>query len=182
MKKRGFEVVSRYQQEDIRLPQRQTRAAAGYDLEAAEDFVVPTIWRQPLAQVLGSYLHSALKRENFFEQAQKVLQPVLVPTGLKVYMPSQEVLLLVSRSSGPLKRGLVMPNAVGVIDADYYNNPHNEGEIFVQMLNFFPRDRVIHKGERICQGIFVNYLVTDQELKEAQAPERQGGFGSSGLF
>ena len=75
-----------------------------------------------------------------------------------------------------------MPNAVGVIDADYYNNPHNEGEIFVQMLNFFPRDRVIHKGERICQGIFVNYLVTDQELKEAQAPERQGGFGSSGLF
>ena len=106
------------------------------------------------------------------------LKPVLVPTGIKVFLPSDEVLLLVSRSSGPLKRGLVIPNSVGVIDADYYNNPNNEGEIFVQMLNFFSQDYWIHKGERICQGIFTKYLTTTDDVQNTI--KRNGGFGSSG--
>lgn len=160
MEKRGFEIVSRYYNQRIHLPQRQTKFAAGYDLQAAEDFLVPSIW------------HSGTL------STQSAFKPVLVPTGIKVLLPSDEVFLLVSRSSGPLKRGLVIPNSVGVIDADYYNNPSNEGEIFVQMLNFFPQDYWIRKGERICQGIFTKYLITTDDSQNTT--ERNGGFGSSG--
>lgn len=45
MKTRGFEVVSKYQDKGINLPRRQTLASAGYDIEAAEDIVIPSIWR-----------------------------------------------------------------------------------------------------------------------------------------
>jgi len=76
-----------------------------------------------------------------------------------------------------LKHQLVLPNGVGVIDADYYNNEKNEGEIFVQLLNFGLRDVVIKKGQRIAQGIFMPYLRVDDE--QAPQQERIGGFGSS---
>lgn len=175
MKKRGFQVVSKYKDQNINLPKRQTKLAAGYDLEAATDFVVPSIWKLKLINFFKKLVN---KSGSDVKAAQEVLKPVLVPTGLKVYLQPNEALLLVSRSSGPLKRGLVMPNSVGVIDADYYNNPKNEGEIFVQMSNFFPIDRKIKKGERICQGIFINYLTTDDDI--ADGKNRTGGFGSSG--
>ena len=45
MKQRGFEVVSHKANQGINLPQRQTKQAAGYDFEASEDFVLPSIWK-----------------------------------------------------------------------------------------------------------------------------------------
>ena len=53
MKKRGFEIVSRYDKQQIQLPQRQTQFAAGYDLQAAEDFLVPSIWRSGALPKIG---------------------------------------------------------------------------------------------------------------------------------
>ena len=41
-RKRGFEVITSYQDKAIQLPQRATHHAAGYDLEAAETIVVPS--------------------------------------------------------------------------------------------------------------------------------------------
>lgn len=111
------------------------------------------------------------------DRADKSLKPYLVPTGIKAYMQPDEVLILVNRSSGPLKRRLILPNGVGIIDADYYDNPANEGEIFVQLVNYGLRDYHIKKGERIAQGIFVPYLVADQE--EVPQAKRSGGFGST---
>lgn len=64
-----------------------------------------------------------------------------------------------------------------IIDADYYNNQDNEGEIFVQLLNFAPCDIKIKAGDRICQGIIKNYLVTEDD---AASGERTGGLGSTG--
>lgn len=177
MVERKFEFVTRYQNQGLILPKRQTPAAAGYDIAAAEDFVVPSIWKHPLAQLIWRQSRYQ-KTTRWSKWAQKVLQPVLVPTGLKVSLPADEVLLLVNRSSGPLKRGLILPNSIGVIDADYYNNAKNEGEIFVQMLNYYPTDYLIKKGERICQGIFIKYLRTADD--QISTTPRQGGFGSSG--
>lgn len=178
MKKRGFEVVSKFQDAGINLPVRQTKAAAGYDIECAEDFVVPSIWKSKVAQFIYSAQTAIFKNEKIKEEAQKELKPVLVPTGLKAYMQEDEVLMLVSRSSSPLKRGLVLPNSMGIIDADYYNNDKNEGEIFVQMANYFPFDVHLKKGERIAQGIFTTYLKTDDDA--GGVTTRDGGFGSSG--
>ena len=92
-------------------------------------------------------------------------------------MQPDEVLMLFNRSSGPFKRRLILPNGVGIIDADYYNNPNNEGEIFVQLINYGLRDYHIKKGERIGQGIFIPYLLADDE-KQPTA-QRTGGFGST---
>ena len=73
----------------------------------------------------------------------------LVPTGVKVYMQSGEVLYLYDRSSNPRKKGLVLINSVGVIDGDYYGNPGNEGHIFAQMKNITDQEVVLEVGERV---------------------------------
>ena len=48
-KVRGFEKVSTF--EDINLPKRATKNAAGYDFESAVDIVIPSIWKQGIAKV-----------------------------------------------------------------------------------------------------------------------------------
>lgn len=172
MKKRGFEVVTTFQDKNIQLPVRATRQAAGYDFEAATDIVIPSIWRSGLLPVMKDLLKKAEA-----EPVKKQLKPVLVPTGIKAYMAEDEFLQLCNRSSNPLKRFLVLTNGVGVIDSDYYNNPDNEGHIMFQFTNFGPFDVTIKKGERIGQGIFLPFLKADQDTSTT---ERTGGFGSSG--
>ncbi|MDA9471164.1 dUTP diphosphatase [Enterococcus sp. 5H] len=157
MRQRGFEIISDYQDKGITIPQRATKGAAGYDFEAAETVTVPSIWK---LQAQGTEP-----------------KPVLIKTGIKAYMPENEYLELVSRSSNPLKRFLMLANGVGVIDRDYYNNDGNEGHIMFQFLNFGYEDMVIEKGERIGQGIFKPFLLADEDTVEN---ERTGGFGSSG--
>lgn len=165
MGKRGFERITKYQDKGINLPIRATHHAAGYDFEAAEDVVIPSIWKQFLARRIG---------EN--QAVEKKIKPVLVPTGIKAYMAENEFLQLANRSSNPLKRFLVLTNGVGVIDSDYYNNDANEGHIMFQFTNFGLRDMTIKKGERIGQGIFLPFLKADQDETSG---ERTGGFGSS---
>ena len=151
-KLRKFEVVSKYHECDINLPVRQTNGSAGYDIQAAETIVIPPY--------------------------QLGVVPVLVHTGIKVCIPEDEVLLLFNRSSNPLKRNLILPNGVGVIDSDYYNNPANEGEIMGQFVNLSSEPITIKKGERIMQGVFVKYGVTVNDIPANE--KRLGGFGSTG--
>lgn len=177
--KRGFEKVSTYPAQVVKLPQRATQNAAGYDFFAAKDFILPSIWKKNFIKVLAALRKGQVINNDESTKAQKVLKPYLVPTGIKAYMADNEYLLLADRSSAPLKRGLVLPNGVGIIDADYYNNDSNEGEIFFQLLNFSLFDQTIKQGEKIGQGIFMPYLTADGE--EKPQAKRSGGFGSSGL-
>ncbi len=174
MKKRGFEVISTYAKQQIQLPKRATHHAAGYDFEAAEEIIIPSIWKAGLKQGMTA-LTEALKNTESTE-AEKKIKPVLVPTGIKAYMGEDEFLQLANRSSNPLKRFLILTNGVGVIDSDYYNNDANEGHIMFQFTNFGFKDVIIKKGERIGQGIFLPFLKADQDQTEKA---RQGGFGSS---
>lgn len=177
MKTRGFEVVKKYQDKEINLPRRQTIASAGYDIEAAEDITIPSIWRLDFVRIFRLIRNGHQLYQRDFEMADKILKPILVPTGLKVYMPEDEVLILANRSSNTFKKNLSLPNGIGVIDADYYNNPNNEGELFVQMINYGVCPRHIHKGDRIAQGIFIKYLKTDDD--DPISRERLSGFGST---
>ena len=165
MKKRGFEVTKVYQEKNINLPKRATKNAAGYDFEAAEDVVIPAVWKQ----VIEHFTKGT-------EVSEKIVKPVLVPTGIKAYMGEDEYLQLANRSSNPLKRFMTLSNGIGVIDSDYYNNPDNEGHIMFQFSNFGLTDVKIKKGERIGQGIFLPFLKADDDTANT---ERQGGFGSS---
>lgn len=160
---RGFEIVTKYKEQELTLPKRATKGSAGYDLTAAVDVVVPSVFK-------------ALQTSHQGEKSP--MHSTLIPTGVKAYMPDNEYLLLANRSSNPMKRQLAVPNGIGVIDADYYGNESNEGEIFVQVINYGLEDVKVSKGERIAQGIFSRYEVADNE--EESFEKRIGGFGSSG--
>ncbi|KRM58395.1 dCTP deaminase/dUTPase family protein [Secundilactobacillus malefermentans] len=174
---RGFKVVKAYQGKDVKIPSRATKNAAGYDFESAADFTLPSIWKMDFIKILRTIRKEQPFSDGDAEKAKKILKPFLIPTGIKAYMAPNEVLILANRSSGPLKHGTILPNGIGVIDADYYDNESNEGEIFIQLINFGLFDRHIKKGERIGQGIFLNYLVADDEVSASSV--RTGGFGSS---
>lgn len=150
MRLRGFEIAKGWEDKDINLPVRKTKFAAGYDIEAAEDIVVPSF--------------------------KKGMAPVLISTGLKAYMEDDEVLYLYNRSSNPKKKGLILANSVGVIDKDYYGNPDNDGHIMFAFFNIKDEDIIIKKGEAIGQGVFSKYLVTDDDVALG---DRTGGFGST---
>ena len=147
---RGFEIAKGWEDKEINLPVRKTKNSAGYDIEAAEDTLVPKF--------------------------APGVKPTLIPTGVKAYMQEDEVLYLCNRSSNPKKKGLVLANSVGVIDADYYGNPDNDGNIMFAFFNFKDEDILIKKGEAIGQGVFQKYLIVDDDKAEG---ERTGGFGST---
>lgn len=147
---RGFEIAKGYEDKDIHLPVRKTKHAAGYDVEAAEDIIIPA-----------------------FKPGQK---PTLIPTGLKAYCQDDEFYMLINRSSGP-KKGMVMSNSIGIIDADYYENETNDGHFFFQYYNILDHDIEIKKGDVIGQVIFQKYLIVDND--QAEDNVRKGGFGST---
>ena len=99
--------------------------------------------------------------------------PVMIKTGIKVLMPDDEYLMLVNRSSNPKKKKLVIPNSVGIVDADYYGNPDNDGEMMFAFYNLSNEIVVIEAGEKLGQGIFCKYEKTDDDKAEG---ERTGGF------
>jgi len=150
MRNRGFEVAKGFEDKGINLPVRKTKFSAGYDIEAAEDCVIPVF--------------------------EKGMKPTLVKTGLKAYMADDEVLMLYNRSSNPGKKGLILANSVGVIDKDYYGNPDNDGHIMFAFFNVKSEPVEIKKGDAIGQAVFQKYLVTDDDSAEG---ERVGGFGST---
>ena len=147
---RGFEIAKGFEYKGINLPKRKTRCSAGYDVEAAEDTIIPS-----------------------FKSGMK---PTLVKTGIKSYFPDDEYLMLANRSSNPGKKGLVLANSIGVVDADYYGNESNDGHIMFAFYNFFDQDVKIKKGDAIGQAIFQKYFIADDDNAEGT---RVGGFGST---
>ena len=133
---------------NIRLPRRATTGSAGYD---------------------------------FFSPISFTLQPgqsIKIPTGIRVQMEQDWVLLLLPRSGLGFKYRLQMNNTVGVIDSDYFYSD-NEGHIFAKITNDSNEEKVlsIEAGDGFMQGIFLMYGITmDDDVKEA----RNGGFGSTG--
>ena len=155
---RKFAVAKGFEDKEVNLPVRATKHAAGYDFEAVEDIVIPSIWKQILS---GKVLQG--------------IKPEMVPTGIKAQMETDESLKLFNRSGNP-KLGLILANGVGVVDSDYFENPGNDGHIMFPFFNFWPKDVLIMKGQRIGQGVFEKFLLTEDDAAEA---ERVGGFGST---
>ena len=132
--------------DDIKLPVRATAHSAGYDFISPFDF----------------------------ELAPG--ETIKVPSGIKVCMNEDEFLALLVRSSMGFKYNIRLCNQVGIVDSDYYNNPDNEGHMFIALKNEGEKVFTVNKGDKYAQGIFQKYLITDDD--EAQG-ERLGGFGST---
>lgn len=198
-----FEKVSRFADVDIAMPVRKTEGSAGFDFVVAEDIVVPAYtdliyalsnyeyfdlynyYPEDSADFTEALQHLALKHDEGLTLDEMAAltkkaktKPTLVSTGMKCKLDPGTYLELSVRSSCPLKYWLVLANSVGIIDADYYNNPDNEGEIFFQMINLSPFAIKLQKGDAIGQGIIKPYLTTEDD---AAAGSRVGGFGSTGV-
>lgn len=193
-----FEKISKYKDDEgIIIPYRKTADSAGYDFYCAEDTVI-----FPAVDIGAGFLaklsnkisaNSENKEQALTEWLNKnkylTLDEVaaynkefytkvdLVPTGIKCYLPHGYYLQLSVRSSLPLKYWLIMANGIGVIDADYYNNPDNEGHIYFQLINLGQYPIIIKKGDCFGQGIILPYNVTNEDNTTAT---RVGGFGSTG--
>ena len=131
------------------LPKRSTESSAGYDFEALSDFVLKP---------------GEIKK---------------IPLGIKASMNEGEVLFLIVRSSQGFKYNVRMCNQVGVIDKDYYNNLDNEGHMWIKLENHGDKDYVVSKGDKIIQGIFMNFLTVDNE--EEVNNVRTSGIGSTDM-
>lgn len=176
-----FERISKYKNIDVPMPCAATASSAGYDLAAVEDIVIPSYHK-----VIRDLISFSVKEQVPVKPLElrdvaaltrtTGVKPTLVSTGLKCQLEEGTYLKLVMRSSTPLKYWLVMANAQGIIDADYYNNADNEGEIFLQVINFSPFDIQIRKGDVIAQGIITPYLTLTDDARHG---ERKGGFGST---
>lgn len=144
---RKFHVIDSYLNSGVVLPKRQTSGSGGYDLSAIEAVSI------------------------------KPKEVKMIMTGLKVEIPSDEVMMVFPRSSLGIKKHVMMANNVGVIDSDYYNSANGGGHIMIPLYNFGDNIVTIEKHERIAQGIFVKFGITtdDEPLNEV----RTGGFGST---
>lgn len=120
--------------ENYKLPIRDSKMTAGYDIYLLEDLTL------------------------------KPNEIVKLPSGIKSYFENDEVLLIVIRSSMGFHYNIRLVNQVGVIDADYYNNPNNEGHIFIKIKNEGNETVKLKAGEAIAQGIFLKYLVTKSDV------------------
>ena len=177
MKLRGFEIVENHKKSEgvTLLPLRGTKTSAGYDFYTPVDLEI------------------------------KPQEKVFFWTDVKAYMQDGEVLLLDIRSSLGIKSDLMLANTVPVIDSDYHNNPSNEGNIGISIRNLKPKMEFLgyetyriegHKdltvplvkdlteentvyikaGDRVAQGIFVQYLESDNCNTDK---DRVGGIGST---
>lgn len=133
--------------ESYKLPCRKTKKSAGYDFLAIKPFEI------------------------------KPGEIIKVPTGIKAMYPDDEALMLFVRSSMGFKYNVRMCNQVGIIDSDYYNNPDNEGHMWIALQNHGDKTYSVKAGESFGQGLFMKYFVTDDEEKIEN--ERIGGFGST---
>jgi dUTP pyrophosphatase len=190
-----FEKVSRFENEDLKMPERKTALSAGYDMYVAEDIIIP-----PYDELFTKMLEHDIKNPvdvfadflvgdvSTLDMEPKTLEelaaitkqlktkPTLVSTGMKCKLDPGTYLALTVRSSCPLKHWIMLGNSVGIIDADYYNNPDNEGEIFFQVYNMSPFPIQLKKGDGIGQGIISPYFITEDDKASGK---RVGGFGST---
>lgn len=131
--------------DEYKLPRRASKNSCGYDFLAIEDYIIHP---------------GEIKK---------------IPTGYKAKFLSDEMLMIVVRSSMGFKYNVRMCNQVGVIESDYYNNISNEGHMWVALQNEGDKDYIINKGDAYAQGIFIKFLTCGDNPEE----ERIGGLGST---
>ena len=152
---------------DVPLPARATREAAGYDV---------------CAYLIGRTVRisdGAKVRERASDDAHRLHiqggEIALVPLGFKARLPDGYEAQVRIRSSIAFKRGLIIPNGPGTIDADYPD------EWMVMLKNDTPRVVVIEHGERIAQIVLARYAVLAWETGVVGlSSDRTGGIGSTG--
>ncbi len=134
---------------EIPLPTYATTGSAGLDLRACID--------QPIEILPGA--------------------TVLIPTGLAIYIEDTNYAgLILPRSGLGHKHGIILGNAVGLIDADY------QGELMISCWNRSQTPFTMNVGERLAQYVIVPVVQAKFEIVESfvETDRAAGGFGHTG--
>lgn len=129
----------------LMIPHRSTKYSAGYDFKSPINFK---------------------------------LQPgesIMIPTGIRSYMPKNMVLMIFPRSGLGTKYRLHPANLTCIIDSDYFY-ADNEGHILIKMVNSGDKVVTINQGQAFVQGIFTEYFTT---YDDDASGIRTGGMGST---
>lgn len=149
---RKFEIAKGFEDKDIILPTRATEGSAGYDIRVITE---------------------NKETVKIFPNSSKLFH-----TGIKVYMEEDEVLQIYVRSSIGIKKRLTLANGTGIIDSSYVDNPTNDGEIMIMLVNNSDQVVTVEHNERVAQGIFIKYLTVNGD---ATTGVRLGGIGSTNV-
>lgn len=117
---------------------------------------------------------------DFYSPVEITIPPhsmAMIWTDCKAHMYYDNVLMLYVRSSMG-NHPVVLANGTGIVDADYYSNPKNDGNIGFKLFNMSDFPYEIKVGDRIGQGIFVKYGTVKNDTTKAK---RNAGFGSTGV-
>lgn len=159
---------------DVRVPERSTRSSAGYDVRAYLTRGTIRVYRREDDRVVEETPRGDGERGAPFV----VLAPgdrALVPTGFRARLPDGYEAQIRMRSSVAWKRGLIVPNGPGTVDADYPE------EWFVLVANVSARPVEIRHGERIAQIVLNRYETPPWvEGEVGVSTDRVGGLGSTG--
>lgn len=153
---RKFEEVKRehlkFPDIETKLPERSDAHSAGYDFYSKEHFILSP----------GEYYCTW--------------------TDVKAKMFYDNVLEIYPRSGLGSSKGIVIRNGTGIIDPSYYGCEKNDGNIGICLINTGDKIFEVNVGDRIAQGVFTRYLITDDDkfLNGVEDTKRSGGFGSSG--
>ncbi len=153
--KRGFKIVS------LKIFEKETKEGILYDKI-----------KLPVRKTEKSAAYDFILYKKIEIKPNQILK---IATGVKAYMQNDEVLLLAVRSSTGFRYNIRLCNQIGIIDADYYNNEENEGHIWLAIQNEGDKTVVFEEGQALVQGLFINYLKSDDEIKV----NRKGGLGST---
>ncbi len=134
---------------ELALPIYETDGSVGFDILAREEIIIPS------------------------------KSTAIIPANIIVEVPKNYMLIVASRSSTPLKKGLMPPHGFGIIDHDYCG-PNDE--IGVIVYNFKDEEMTVSRGEKIAQGVFVHIDKFEWEEVDEIKEESRGGFGSTGGY
>lgn len=165
-KVRGFEVLTEFITKVVTIMTNDPNCKETYGTpgDIGEDNWIP---RRETSKSAGYDLRSVE------DTTINPMQWKLVGTGLTAYMKDNEELQIRPRSGLSYKKGIMILNSPGTIDSDYYGK-----HIGVIVMNLGPEPFEIKAGDRIAQGVFSKYKITDDD--NPIRSERTGGFGSTG--
>lgn len=160
-----------YKERSVKSPTKGTKLSAGID------FYVP--------EFTESFLSDFIKKNNVAYSSYdkcfiiRPMQQILIPSGIKVKIKDNQVLIAFNKSGVSTKKGLI--KVAEVVDADY------QGEIHISLLNTSKKDIKVCEGEKIIQFILIdlpeddglNEMNSIEELYSEESERKDGGFGST---
>lgn len=130
---------------------------------------------------LPSYQTSGSAAFDMYTRETRTIPPHgldRLPSNLIIQTPPGYALILSARSS-LAKKGLILPNGIGIIDQDYCGE---EDEILFSVYNITDAPITVERGERLAQGMFVRVDQGKWDEVKKMTNENRRGFGSTGKF